>query len=116
MPNGACRLKREHDLGLFAVDYLRPMPAQSSNENGTTENSRISQSLKNLVRELNIPVVATVHVPVGGPVQALHVGERGGADRPGGRTRPEGTTAARNTVGHPGRRPPPRNPCLWLSS
>ena len=54
----ARRLKREHDLGLFVVDYLQLMQAQGSNENRTTEISRISQSLKSLARELNIPVIA----------------------------------------------------------
>ena len=54
----ARRLKREHDLGLFVVDYLQLMQAEGTNENRTTEISRISQSLKSLARELNIPVVA----------------------------------------------------------
>ena len=54
----ARRLKREHDLGLFVVDYLQLMQAEGPNENRTTEISRISQSLKSLARELSIPVVA----------------------------------------------------------
>ena len=54
----ARRLKREHDLGLFVVDYPQLMRAEGSNENRTTEISRISQSLKSLARELDIPVIA----------------------------------------------------------
>ena len=54
----ARRLKREHDLGLFVVDYLQLMQSEGSNENRTTEISRISQSLKSLARELNVPVIA----------------------------------------------------------
>ncbi len=53
----ARRLKREHDLGLIVVDYLQLMQAGGYNENRNTEISRISQSLKSLARELNIPVV-----------------------------------------------------------
>ena len=51
------RLKREHDLGLIVVDYLQLMQAGGYNENRNTEISRISQSLKSLARELNIPVI-----------------------------------------------------------
>lgn len=54
----ARRLKREHDLGLLIVDYLQLMQAEGSNENRTTEISRISRSLKGLARELGIPVIA----------------------------------------------------------
>ena len=54
----ARRLKREHDLGLLVVDYLQLMQAEGSNENRTTEISRISRSLKGLARELGIPVIA----------------------------------------------------------
>ena len=54
----ARRLKREHNLELLVVDYLQLMQVEGSNENRTTEISRISQSLKSLARELNIPVVA----------------------------------------------------------
>ena len=53
----ARRLKREHDLGLIVVDYLQLMQTGGYNENRNTEISRISQSLKSLARELNIPVV-----------------------------------------------------------
>ncbi len=53
----ARRLKSEHDLGLFVVDYLQFMQTDGSNENRTTEISRISQALKSLARELNVPAI-----------------------------------------------------------
>ena len=54
----ARRLKRERNLGLIVVDYLQLMQVDGSSENRTTEISRISQSLKRLARELNVPVIA----------------------------------------------------------
>ena len=53
----ARRLQMEHDVKLLIVDYLQL--ARSRNlENRVQEVSEISQALKNLARELNIPVLA----------------------------------------------------------
>jgi replicative DNA helicase len=54
----ARRLQAEHDLGLIVVDYLQLVRGRRS-ENRVQEVSDISRSLKDLARELNIPVVAT---------------------------------------------------------
>jgi replicative DNA helicase len=54
----ARRLKREHGLDLIIVDYLQLMQAQESGENRATEISAITRSLKNLAKELSVPVIA----------------------------------------------------------
>jgi replicative DNA helicase len=56
----ARRLKSEKDLKLIIVDYLQLMMPTGSkaNENLVQQVTEISRSLKNLARELNIPVLA----------------------------------------------------------
>ncbi len=55
----ARRLQAEHDLGLIIVDYLQLMEGRSSKgDNRVQEISEISRGLKQLARELNIPVIA----------------------------------------------------------
>ncbi len=54
----ARRLKREHGLGLIIVDYLQLMQSTDVGENRATEISSITRALKNLAKELNVPVVA----------------------------------------------------------
>ena len=54
----ARRLKREHDLGLIAIDYLQLMVVPGNKENRATEISEISRSLKAMAKEMNIPVIA----------------------------------------------------------
>ncbi len=54
----ARRLKVHHDIKLLIVDYLQLMRGLSRAENRQQEISEISRSLKDLARELNIPVVA----------------------------------------------------------
>lgn len=56
----ARRLSREKGLGLIVIDYLQLMQGSggSSKENRATELSEISRSLKNLAKELNVPVIA----------------------------------------------------------
>ena len=52
------RLLREHDaLGLVIVDYLQLMQTAQSQENRAIEVSIITRNLKNLAKELNVPVV-----------------------------------------------------------
>lgn len=53
----ARRLQSEHGLKLLVVDYLQLMHGRNQ-ENRVQEVSEISQSLKNLARELKIPVFA----------------------------------------------------------
>jgi len=55
----ARRLKsREPSLGLVIVDYLQLMTSGASPENRVQEVSQISRSLKQLARELEVPVMA----------------------------------------------------------
>jgi len=53
----ARRLQAEHNLGLIIIDYLQLMQGRST-DNRVQEVSEISRSLKQLARELNIPVIA----------------------------------------------------------
>ncbi len=56
----ARRLKREHGLGLIVVDYLQLMVPTNSraSDNMVQQVTEISRSLKNLARELDVPVLA----------------------------------------------------------
>lgn len=51
------RLKRQHGLDLIVVDYLQLMQG-TSRENRQQEIADISRSLKNLARELEVPMIA----------------------------------------------------------
>ncbi len=51
------RLKRKHGLSLVVVDYLQLMQG-SNRENRQQEIAEISRNLKNLARELEVPVMA----------------------------------------------------------
>lgn len=56
----ARRMKRQHNLELIVIDYLqliRPS-IQNSNTNRVQEIGEISQGLKALAKELNIPIIA----------------------------------------------------------
>lgn len=52
------RLQAEHNVGLIIVDYLQLMEGRTGGDNRVNEISEISRALKQLARELNIPVVA----------------------------------------------------------
>lgn len=55
----ARRLQIEHHVGLIIVDYLQLMEGRSTGgDNRVNEISEISRSLKQLARELNVPVIA----------------------------------------------------------
>jgi replicative DNA helicase len=60
MRSVARRLKKENGLGLIVVDYLQLMsPTQSKNSDNVVQQvTEISRSLKNLARELDVPVLA----------------------------------------------------------
>jgi len=51
------RLRRAHGLGLIVVDYIQLMQG-SLRENRQQEIAEISRSLKNLARELEVPILA----------------------------------------------------------
>ena len=52
------RLDQEYGLDLIVVDYLQLMQGEGRNENRVQEVSTISRSLKQLARELNVPLLA----------------------------------------------------------
>lgn len=54
----ARRLQMEHNLGLIIVDYLQLMEAKYRTDNRVQEISEISRGLKQIAKELNIPVLA----------------------------------------------------------
>ena len=56
----ARRLKREHGLGLIVIDYLQLMlPTNARASDSTVQQvTEISRSLKNLAREMDVPVLA----------------------------------------------------------
>jgi replicative DNA helicase len=51
------RLKRQHGLALIVVDYMQLMQG-TARENRQQEIAEISRSLKNLARELEVPIIA----------------------------------------------------------
>jgi replicative DNA helicase len=54
----ARRIRAEHNLGLIVVDYLQLMVGKTRTESRQQEVTEISRSLKQLARELEVPVVA----------------------------------------------------------
>ncbi|MBR1661823.1 MAG: replicative DNA helicase [Acidaminococcaceae bacterium] len=60
MRSKARRMQAEHGLDLIVIDYLQLMQASDGShpENRQREVSEISQGLKSLARELNVPVLA----------------------------------------------------------
>lgn len=56
----ARRMKESHNIGLLVVDYLQLLSGSGNSrnqENRQSEISEISRMLKNLARELNIPII-----------------------------------------------------------
>ncbi|MFZ5425256.1 MAG: replicative DNA helicase [Patescibacteria group bacterium] len=74
MRTKARRLQMEQDIGLVVVDYLQLVKGRGL-ENRVNEVSEISQSLKNLARELKVPVLALSQL-------SRAVEQRGGDNRP----------------------------------
>lgn len=56
----ARKMKRQYDIGLIIVDYLQLLRGSSkaAGENRVQEISEISMTLKQIARELNVPVIA----------------------------------------------------------
>jgi replicative DNA helicase len=52
------RLKAEHGLGLIIVDYLQLMSSHKRSDSRQQEISEIARGLKNMARELKVPVIA----------------------------------------------------------
>ncbi|MEO8637491.1 MAG: replicative DNA helicase [Candidatus Taylorbacteria bacterium] len=77
MRSVARRLKAEKGLGLVVVDYLQlMMPTNSRNSDNLVQQvTEISRSLKNMARELDVPVLALSQL-------SRAVEQRGGSGRP----------------------------------
>ncbi len=58
MRSVARRLKSEHGLGLIVVDYLQLMTTQKNYDSMLNQVTEISRSLKQLARELDVPIIA----------------------------------------------------------
>jgi replicative DNA helicase len=54
----ARRLKRTHGLDVLIIDYLQLLKGTGKGENRVNEVSEITQGLKAIAKELNIPVIA----------------------------------------------------------
>ncbi len=75
MRSKARRLQLEHNLSLLIVDYLQLVEPGRRYDSRVQEVSMVSQALKNLARELNIPVLAASQLN-------RSVEHRGGEKRP----------------------------------
>lgn len=54
----ARRMKRKHNLGILFIDYLQLIRGINKSDNRVNEISEITQGLKAIAKELNIPVIA----------------------------------------------------------
>jgi len=73
MRGKAWRLSREHRLDLVIIDYLQLMHGGVYAENRVQEISYISRSLKELARELNVPVIAVSQLSRAVEARATHI-------------------------------------------
>ena len=54
----ARKLKRKNNLGILFIDYLQLIKGNGKNDNRVLEISEITQGLKAIAKELNIPIIA----------------------------------------------------------
>jgi len=54
----ARKMKRKHNLGILFIDYLQLLRGVNKSDNRVGEISEITQGLKAIAKELNIPVIA----------------------------------------------------------
>ncbi len=69
------RLKQQHDIKLIIIDYLQLMSAGGSGGNREQEISTISRSIKEIAKELDVPIIALSQL-------SRSVETRGGDKRP----------------------------------
>ncbi|MDP1136686.1 DnaB-like helicase C-terminal domain-containing protein, partial [Klebsiella pneumoniae] len=70
-------MKQKHNIELVIIDYLQLMTAGTNKGGGNREQeiSQISRSIKEIAKELNIPVIALSQL-------SRSVEQRGGDKRP----------------------------------
>jgi replicative DNA helicase len=71
------RMKQKHDIQMVIIDYLQLMTAGTNKNSGNREQeiSQISRSIKEIAKELNVPVIALSQL-------SRSVEQRGGDKRP----------------------------------
>ena len=69
------RLKQQHDIQLVIIDYLQLMSSGGKGGNREQEISNISRSIKEIAKELNVPIIALSQL-------SRSVETRGGDKRP----------------------------------
>ena len=69
------RLKQQHDIQLIIIDYLQLMSSGGKGGNREQEISNISRSIKEIAKELNVPIIALSQL-------TRSVETRGGDKRP----------------------------------
>ena len=69
------RLKQQHDVQLIIIDYLQLMSSGGKGGNREQEISNISRSIKEIAKELNVPIIALSQL-------SRSVETRGGDKRP----------------------------------
>ena len=69
------RLKQQHDIQLIIIDYLQLMSSGGKGGNREQEISNISRSIKEIAKELNVPIIALSQL-------SRSVETRGGDKRP----------------------------------
>jgi replicative DNA helicase len=69
------RLKAQHDIQIIVIDYLQLMTAGGNGGNRQEEISTISRSIKEIAKELNVPIIALSQL-------SRSVETRGGDKRP----------------------------------
>ena len=69
------RLKQQHDISIVIIDYLQLMSAGGSGGNREQEISTISRSIKEIAKELDVPIIALSQL-------SRSVETRGGDKRP----------------------------------
>jgi replicative DNA helicase len=75
MRTQARKLKAEKDIDMIFVDYLQLMSGDTKNGNREQEISRISRGLKQLAKEINVPIISLAQL-------SRAVETRGGTKRP----------------------------------
>ena len=84
----ARRLHREHGIGMVVVDYLQLMSGQTKTASREQEISHMLRRLKNLAKELDIPVLVLVQLscavgkPYGSETAAIGICRRGSSKLP----------------------------------